>query len=318
VSEREVLEMKGRNLTILLTVVAILLAGCSPGPADGPSLEGTEWVLVSLDGEPPLAGAVPSAAFSADQIEGSAGCNHYSGTYAVDGSDITISDVAHTEMACSEPEGVMVYERAFLDALTSAASYREDGARLELLDAAGSTILTFEPPPAVSTATETPTAAPSTPTPEPTQTPLPPFEPPAGFVPYQDPVTGISVYIPEPWVVTGIVPGEYAILQSYAEDKYVGGEAREPGDTKCDLAIRPPEVDVADAIQTLRSDPLATIVSEQEVVLQSGQPGTRMEVESMGPSISLFTEVNGRTVVLTCFGDFAQFDEIATTLGAAE
>jgi hypothetical protein len=131
-------------------------------------------------------------------------------------------------------------------------------------------------------------------------------------------VTGISVYVPESWVVTGVMPGQFAILQSYPEDKYTGGEAREPGDTKCDLTIRPPDVSVADATQALRSDTFATIVSEQEIVLQSGELGIRMEVESMGSSISLFTEINERTVVLTCFGDFALFDEIAGTLGATE
>lgn len=131
-------------------------------------------------------------------------------------------------------------------------------------------------------------------------------------------MTGISVYVPESWVVTGVMPGQFAILQSYPEGKYVGGEGREPGDTKCDLTIRPPGVSLADAIQALRSDTFATIVSEQEIVLQSGELGIRMEVESMGSSISLFTEINGRTVVLTCFGEFAPFDEIATTLGATE
>jgi hypothetical protein len=75
---------------------------------------------------------------------------------------------------------------------------------------------------------------------------------------------------------------------------------------------------VTDAIQALRSDSLASIVSEQEIVLHSGEPAMRMEVESMGPSISLFTEVNGRTVVLTCFGELAPFDEIAGTLSATE
>ena len=118
--------------------------------------------------------------------------------------------------------------------------------------------------------------------------------------------------------MTGVIPGQFAILQSYPEDKYIGGEPREPGDTKCDLSIRPPDVSLADAIQALRSAPLATIVSEQEVVLQSGELGMRMEVESMGPSISLFTEIDERTVVLTCFGEFALFDEIAGTLGATE
>jgi heat shock protein HslJ len=148
--------------------------------------------------------------------------------------------------------------------------------------------------------------------------PPPTIEPPAGFKPYQDPVTGVSVYVPESWVVTGVVPGQFAILQSYPEDKYVGGEALKPGDTKCDLIIRPPDVDIAAHIQQLQSEPTVTIVSRDGMVLQSGRPGSRFEVESMGRSLSLITEINRRVVVLTCFGDLAPFEEIAVTLGAGE
>jgi heat shock protein HslJ len=319
--------MNGRNM-IALMVLAVLLVGCTPSPAAGPSLDGTQWVLVALDGQPPLTGKAPSAEFSADQVSGSAGCNHYFGPYAVSGSEITISDVARTEMYCMDPEGVMDQEEAFVAALTDAASYRLAGARLELLDATGSVILAFEPPPAVSEAptstpptptAEPPTPVPPTPTAEATETSPPPaFEPPAGFKQYQDSVTGISVYVPESWVVTGVVPGEWAILQSYPEDKYVGGGGQHPGDTKCDLAIRPPGVDIASHIQQLKSNSTVTIVSEREMILQSGQPGIRFEVESMGRSLSLVTEIDERVVVLTCFGELAPFDEIASTLGATE
>ena len=320
--------MNNRYLTIALTALAILLVGCGPGPAAGPSLDGTQWVLVALEGEPPLTGTAPSAEFSADQISGSTGCNHYFGPYTVSGSDITVGDVARTEIGCTDPAGVMDQEEAFLAALASAASYRLSGARLELLDATGGVILAFEPPPAVSEAptpipptptAEPPTPVPPTPTTEPTQTAPPPaFEPPDGFKQYQDSVTGISVYVPESWVVTGVVPGEWAILQSYPEDKYAGGGGQHPGDTKCDLVIRPPDVDLASHIQRLKSNPDITVVSEREMVLQSGRPGTRFEVDSMGRSLSLITEINERVVVLTCFGELAPFDEIAVTLGAAD
>jgi hypothetical protein len=248
-----------------------------------------------------------------------------------------VSDLYATEMGCPEPEGIMEQEQAYFEALNAAAQYRVEGDRLELYDESGAQILDFEPQPAVSEApiptspppdtvvtqtaptAEPPTPVPPTPTADATETPeLPVFEPPAGFVKYEDSATGISVYIPESWVVTGVLPGERAILQSYPEDKYVGGGGQHPGDTKCDLVIRPPGVSVADAVRALGSDSLATIVSEQEIVLQSGQPGIRVEVESMGPSVSLFTEVNGRAVVLTCFGEFEPVDQIAGTLGAGE
>jgi hypothetical protein len=179
---------------------------------------------------------------------------------------------------------------------------------------AATTAPTAEPPTPVP-----PTPVPPTPTAEATETPPPPaFEPPAGFVRYEDSAVGVSVYVPESWFVIGVVPGERATLQSYPENKTGGSGGQRPGNTKCDLAIRPPDVSVADATQALRSDSLATIVSEQEIVLLSGQPGIRREVESMGLSISLFTEINERTVVLTCFGELELFDEIAVTLGAGE
>jgi hypothetical protein len=148
--------------------------------------------------------------------------------------------------------------------------------------------------------------------------PTPAVEPLAGFKQYEDSVVGVSVFVPESWVVTGIVPGKFAFLQSYPEDKYIGGEAFKPGDTKCDLTIRPPDIDVVSYIQQLKSDPTVTIVSEQEIVLQSGKPGTRVEVESMGRSLSLIIEVNERVVVLACFGELAPFDEIAVTISATE
>ena len=60
-------------------------------------------------------------------------------------SEFSISDVASTEMWCSDPEGVMDQEQAFLAALASVASYRLAGERVELFDGMGGVILTFEP-----------------------------------------------------------------------------------------------------------------------------------------------------------------------------
>lgn len=133
------------DFALALMAVAVLLLGCGPSPGNSSSLQDTRWVLVTLRGEPPLPGRAASAEFSADQISGSAGCNTYFGTYAASDSEISVSDVANTEMWCSDPEGVMDQEQAFLAALASAASYRIAGERLELLDGTGRVILIFEP-----------------------------------------------------------------------------------------------------------------------------------------------------------------------------
>jgi Tol biopolymer transport system component len=129
-------------------------------------------------------------------------------------------------------------------------------------------------------------------------------------------VTGVAVYIPDSWIVTQIDPGQFAILQSYPEDKYVGGEGFQPGDSKCDLAIRPPEVSETEVIQGIRTESITTILSENEIVLGSGQPGVRLEVDSLGRANTLITTVNERVVLLTCFGELEPFDEIAGTIGS--
>ena len=137
--------MTGRTLVLVAMLLAILVVGCGSGPADSAALQDTRWVLVALVGEPPLAGAAPSAEFTADQISGSASCNTYYGTYAVGDGELSIGDVAHTEMWCAEPEGVMDQEQAFLAALAAVGGYRLADERLELLDGAGDVVLAFEP-----------------------------------------------------------------------------------------------------------------------------------------------------------------------------
>lgn len=130
---------------IVLMALTIVLAGCGSGS----SLEGTQWLLVSLGGATPLAStAPPSAEFSADEISGSTGCNHYFGAYEVSGTEITIRDLASTEMACMDPEGMMDQEQAFLAALRETANYSLAGDRLEFLDATGSVRMVFEAAPA--------------------------------------------------------------------------------------------------------------------------------------------------------------------------
>jgi len=104
----------------------------------------------------------------------------------------------------------------------------------------------------------------------------------------------------------------------YPEEKYVGGEMFKSGDTKCDLNIQPPGISAADLIAQWESDSITTTLSEEEIILGSGQSGIRFELDSMGRSNSVITVINGRVVVLTCFGDFTQFDEIALTLKAIE
>jgi hypothetical protein len=137
-----------------------------------------------------------------------------------------------------------------------------------------------------------------------------------------DAASGVSLWLPEGWLAVEPareVPPDQprtTILQSYPKDKYVGGEAFQAGDTKCDLTIHPTGVRAADLVRKTKFNPALTVVSERELVLNSGLIGTRMEIESMGNSLSLVGEVGDRALILSCFGEFEPFDEIAVTLSA--
>lgn len=144
--------MNTRALVTTLIVAAVGLTACQGAvgiqQAGGDtSLEGTQWVLATLNGQAPIAGTTLTAAFAENQVGGSAGCNQYSGAYLTSNGNLTIREIAMTEMFCMEPAGVVEQEQSFLSALASAAGYRVTDGRLKILDPAGNTMLTFTPPP---------------------------------------------------------------------------------------------------------------------------------------------------------------------------
>ena len=75
------------------------------------------------------------------RIGGSSGCNRYSATIRRDGNQVAISAPAGTRRLCMAPAGVMEQEQQFLAALTSVASLRQEGPRLELRRADGALAL---------------------------------------------------------------------------------------------------------------------------------------------------------------------------------
>jgi heat shock protein HslJ len=309
--------MKPLKIAVVFSILAMMLSACAESSQI--DLEGTTWLLTAFDEKSPIEGTQPTIQFGNGQVSGNTGCNLFSGSYQLNGDDISFGSLAWTERGCVDPEGVMEQETMYVELLGAARRFEleDDGLRI-FTDS--QEILTFERQVDAPTASSlsTPTSTSPTATAEMVTTPeTPAIEPPAGFKEYQASSIGVSVYIPESWTVTDVVEGQYVILQSYPEDKYVGGEMLEAGDTKCDLGIRPPSTNKADLIEGWRSDPTVTILSEEEINLQSGQPGIRIELDSMGRSISVITEINERVVVITCFGDFSLFDEIAATLIAS-
>lgn len=146
--------VRQRLLTALQIVTSCaltaVLAGC---PSSMPSaesatasLENTYWKLVRLGDQPVEAGEQrrePHIVLQPDQkrVVGSGGCNNMGGSYVLEGGQLRFSQMFSTKMACAEG---MEQEQAFLAALEKVASWRIEGERLELFDAAGQSIARFE------------------------------------------------------------------------------------------------------------------------------------------------------------------------------
>jgi heat shock protein HslJ len=108
-------------------------SGVTPPPADSAvALEGTEWVLSDLGGQPVAVEGDRRPAFrlvaDGHKVQGSAGCNRMMGTYQADGGSLKFGPLASTKMACP----AMETETKFLSALGATTRYEIAGATLTL------------------------------------------------------------------------------------------------------------------------------------------------------------------------------------------
>ncbi len=107
-------------------------------------LAGTQWLLVSLNGAPVVAGSSVSVQFEeGGALVGNAGCNQFGSQYSAENGKLSISPLGMTRMACAD-DAVMAQEGAFAAAMESATGYRVVDGRLELLDADGNVVLLLE------------------------------------------------------------------------------------------------------------------------------------------------------------------------------
>jgi heat shock protein HslJ len=123
-----------------LLIVSLTACGGASGSGGDP-LDGTSWTLNAYSGTSLIPGTTVNLTFEGGELSGSAGCNHYFGSYEVRGSTITIEGVGMTEMFCMEPEGVMEQEKVYLSALSAAQTFQVDGGRLVIASSGGD--LTF-------------------------------------------------------------------------------------------------------------------------------------------------------------------------------
>ena len=135
----------GRFLSGCCRVPAQVTGGIEPAP-----LEGSAWRLQEMPGVQAAVLAQLSrpvtARFESGRLTGFAGCNNFSGSYTLDGGQLTIGPVASTQMACLGPGSTV--ENAFHSALTGTLRYTVEGDELSATTATGDTLrFRREPPP---------------------------------------------------------------------------------------------------------------------------------------------------------------------------
>ena len=110
----------------------------------GADLAGTRWLLMTLDGEPPLAGTTITLDFNeGGKAGGSSGCNRFMTSYSFDAASgaLSFGRSAGTMMACPPP--VMAQEQRFLQALAATISCRIEGPAMTLLGSGEAVLAEF-------------------------------------------------------------------------------------------------------------------------------------------------------------------------------
>jgi heat shock protein HslJ len=111
---------------------------------DPAELPGTVWQLVSVDGEPPLAGSMLTLAFHGEQRAGGhAGCRDYVMSYQADETGLTFLSTAMIGEVCAS-EDLRRQEGEYTTILGWTTRFSLQAERLELHTARGE-VLTFEP-----------------------------------------------------------------------------------------------------------------------------------------------------------------------------
>src|SRR4030067_2294231 len=108
-----------------LGLAVLVLSGCHGigGPVSD-SLDGTSWLVVSLEDKASLSGIEMTAVFDTGKLHGFSGCNQFGGSYTVIGGRIRISELQSTLMRCVSPEGGMAQEQKYWTLFSSSRSYQ--------------------------------------------------------------------------------------------------------------------------------------------------------------------------------------------------
>ena len=128
----------------LLCLGVFVTTGCQLGvEQNADPLQGSNWELNAYRKTEPIPGTAITAIFSDGKIQGTAGCNSYSGSYTTDGAKIEFGELGWTAMACLDPPGVMEQETLVMDFLINAERFELEEDRLYIYRTDGEA-LTFD------------------------------------------------------------------------------------------------------------------------------------------------------------------------------
>ncbi len=150
-------------IVLVLALFTVILAACFPptglptgSTSGGPTASATgtgsssmntiegDWQLVTVGGVPAVPGSEATMLLGGGRVTGSTGCNRYTGSYTLSGTDgIKFGQLASTMIACAG--AVMVQEQAFNAALAATTTYSLSGTALTFRDTAGKELATFQP-----------------------------------------------------------------------------------------------------------------------------------------------------------------------------
>jgi uncharacterized lipoprotein YbaY len=118
--------------------------GESPGKDELVRLEDHLWMLASLNGRSLIENTLITLQFENFQASGSAGCNRYNTSYERRETDLNFGLVTSTAMECELPEGNMVQEFAYFNALEQVVAYRIENQQLKMFDRSNNQDLVYD------------------------------------------------------------------------------------------------------------------------------------------------------------------------------
>jgi heat shock protein HslJ len=117
-----------RWMLVALAAVALSLSSCGP-PAGNLDLDGTNWILVDMAGEP--------------QVRGHLSCNSFSGSYSLSGTSLEFGLLMSTLMACVD-DALMQQESRMFELIGQVEQAQLIEGRLHLVLADGNQLI-FDP-----------------------------------------------------------------------------------------------------------------------------------------------------------------------------